>query len=151
MISPETLRRFSLFAGVDPATLKEIAMMGSEVTLQAEDWLFFEGEAANSLFFVIEGRIELTIKLDEKGERFSNLTTLVEGDLVGWTPLLDDATYTMGAYASVPSKAARISGTHLRAFLETHPEAGFQVMRQLVIIVGDRLTKLRTQFVSMLA
>ena len=81
MISPEKLRRFPLFAGVDPALLKDIAMVGEEVAFDEGEWLFIEGDDANALYLVLGGSLELKIDLNQDGTRRADLLTLTEGSV----------------------------------------------------------------------
>jgi CRP-like cAMP-binding protein len=63
MISPETLRRFPLFGGLQPEMIKTIAMLGEEVSYEQGTWLFREGGSADWLFLVLEGEVELSVGL----------------------------------------------------------------------------------------
>ena len=49
MISPETLRRFSLFSGLDSAVLEDLATAGEEVKFKQGEWLFKEGKEAERI------------------------------------------------------------------------------------------------------
>ena len=60
MLSPETLRRFPFFAGLDAAALTTLAIEGEEVTIQKGDWLFYAGDAADALYIVVSGSIKDT-------------------------------------------------------------------------------------------
>jgi CRP-like cAMP-binding protein len=149
MISPELLRRFNLFAGLDPAIFKEIAMMADEVAVQKGDWLYTEGEHADSLYLIVSGTVELTINLDNKGTRHTELSRLVEGDVTGPSALLEPYVYTMGAVADTDGKVARIDAQALRELMHKKPEIGYTIMRGLAQALAQRLTDLRVRFVSL--
>lgn len=149
MISPEVLRRFSLFAGLDPEMFKELAMAGEEVALSAGKWLFEEGDDAVTLFLILSGTVELTINLDEAGERKADLTTLVEGDVTGWSALVEPYVYTLGAKAASDTKVVKLDGEVLREIMAANPEMGLLLMHRLAQALGQRLNNLRVQFVSL--
>jgi len=66
MISPEWLRRFSLFAGLDLAVLKEIAMAGEQIAIHEGDRLFSEHDQADALYLIVSGNIELIISRPQR-------------------------------------------------------------------------------------
>lgn len=149
MVSPEVLRRHSLFAGVDPALFKDLAMIADEVSLQAGEWLFHEGDGAEALFLLESGKVDLKIKLDEAGTRHADLNTLIEGDVIGWSALVEPYEYTLGAVVVADATAIRLDGLSLRRMMASNPEMGYTIMSQLAAALGERLTNLRVQFVSL--
>ena len=149
MISPEVLRRFSLFAGLDPDMFKELAMVSEEVALSADEWLFEEGGDADALYLILSGTVELTINLDEAGKRKADLTTLVEGDVAGWSALVEPYVYTMGAKATSDTKVVKLDGEELREKMTANPEMGLLLMHHLAQALGQRLNNLRVQFISL--
>lgn len=150
MISPETLRRFNLFAGLDPAVLKDVAMMGDEVRLGKDEWVFHEGDDANALFLVLNGSVELKINLDAQGTRRVDLSTLVAGDVLGWSALVEPYVYTLGAVTASDVHLVRLNAAALRNLMEQDCAVGYHVLKQLANVLGERLTKLRVQFVSLI-
>ncbi|MBN1964615.1 MAG: cyclic nucleotide-binding domain-containing protein [Anaerolineae bacterium] len=150
MISPEVLRRFALFGGLDPALFKELAMLGEEVDLEAGDWLFQEGENADSLYLVLEGQIDLTIRYGEDDDpQYEDLDQLVTGDFVGFSALVEPYVFTLGASAATDARLVQLDAEGLRQFFAVHGEAGYRVMMQLAKGIGERLNNMRVRFVSL--
>jgi CRP/FNR family transcriptional regulator, cyclic AMP receptor protein len=149
MISPETLRRFSLFAGLDPAWFKDIAMVGEEVKLAQGEWLFHEGDDADALYLVLNGSVELKINLDVQSSRQADISTVSAGEVIGWSALVEPEVYTLGAVAASDVQLVRLDAVGLRKLMEQNCEFGFHLMRQLAKVLGQRLTNLRVQFVSL--
>lgn len=149
MISPETLRRFSLFAGLDPAWFKDIAMVGEEVKLAQGEWLFHEGDDADALYLVLNGSVELKIDLDVQSSRQADISTVSAGEVLGWSALVEPEVYTLGAVAASDVQLVRLDAAGLRKLMEQNYEFGFHLMRQLAKVLGQRLTNLRVQFVSL--
>lgn len=131
MISPETLRRYSFFAGLDPAVLKEIAMLSSEVTFQAGEWLFHQGDPAEAFYLILEGAVDLQLNLDEAGTRRVDMCRLVEGDVVGWSALVEPYIYTLGALAFRPTRLAKLDGAAMRDLMSRDPAVGYPIMQCL--------------------
>ena len=149
MVSPEVLRRHSLFAGIDPALFRDLAMTADEVALQAGEWFFEEGDEADALYLLESGKIDLKIDLDNTGDQRADLNTLVAGEVFGWSALVEPYIYTLGAIAATDVKAIRLNGLSLRQMMASNPEMGYTIMTQLAAALGERLTNLRVQFVSM--
>lgn len=150
MISPELLRRFTLFAGLDPAILKEIAMAAEEIEVKKGDWLFQQADEADSLYLITNGAVDLTITFEPDGVDLAHLPRLIDGELTGWSALVEPRIYKFGAMAQTNVRAIRIAAQPVLDLMEKNPEAGYMIMRRLTQIIGQRLTNLRIQFVSML-
>jgi CRP/FNR family cyclic AMP-dependent transcriptional regulator len=149
MISPETLRRYPLFVGLDEGMLKQIAMLSKEHTVKPGEWLFHEGDAADTLYLLLDGAVKLTIDMDEKGERVEDVSTLSAPTVAGWSALVEPNVYTLGGRAAQEARVATIDAVSLRDLLDSDPEAGYQLIQNLTRVIGERLVNLRVQFVSM--
>ncbi len=150
MISPETLRRFSLFAGIDPAMLKEVAMAGEEVTYAAGEWIFQEGDEAEALYLVLSGKLDLKIALGG-GEhpKYADVCSLVEGEAAGMAALIEPHAYTLSAVAASDVKLARLDGASLRELMDKNHEFGYKMMSRVAQVMSGRLNNLRVQLVSL--
>nr|MBN1228594.1 cyclic nucleotide-binding domain-containing protein [Anaerolineae bacterium] len=149
MISPEILRRFSLFAGIEPSRFNDIAMASEEISLSEGEWLFEEGDPASSLYLLLNGRVELKINLDEKGKRQADLHTMTGGSVIGLSSLVDPHIYTLSAQALSPVKLAKIDAHKMIEMMESDTDFGYTIMIGLSKILTDRLISLRIQFVSL--
>ena len=150
MISPEVLRRFSLFAGLDAEVFKSLAMTGEEITVSAGEWLFREGAAADALYLIMDGAVDLKIDLNEAGTEQADLSSLVSGEVTGWSALVEPYVYTLGAVAMSDTCVARLDGAQLRALMEEQPEVGYTLMHRVAQVIATRLTNLRVRFVSLI-
>jgi CRP/FNR family transcriptional regulator, cyclic AMP receptor protein len=149
MISPETLRRFAVFAGLDPEVFKELAMLGEEVTLNAGDWLFKDGDAADALYLVLSGAVDLKIALDEAKTKYIDLETVVQGEAMGWSALVEPYEYTLGAAAAADVQLAKLDSVQLRKYLAENPAAGYTFMCRAAQGIAGRLTNMRVRLASM--
>ena len=149
MISPEILRRFPLFGRLEPEMIKAVAMLGDEVSYSAGDWLFREGTPAGSLFLVLDGSIELIVDLNGASEQQARLNTRTLGEIIGWSALVPPHTYTLSGRAKTDARLARFDGPELRELMDSDPAAAYWLMHNVASVVGERLVRLRNQFVSM--
>ena len=148
MISPEQLRRFSLFAGLDPGVFKDLAMISEEVAFGEGEWLFHERDEADAVYLVLSGTVDLKIGLDQEGKRHADLCTLIEGEMVGWSGVVEPFTYGLGCIASSEARLVKMDADRLRELMAQKPEQGLILMSQVAQVIKARLTNLRVRFVS---
>ncbi len=149
MVSPELLRRFSLFASLDPSIYDELAMASKEISLKTGEWLFIEGDDADALYLVLEGKIDLKINLDQKGQRRQNISTVAGGHMMGWSALVEPYMYTLSAIAIVDCRLVSLEASAVRDMMEHNPEIGYTIMKRLAKSIGARLANLRVQFANL--
>ncbi len=149
MLSPEILRRFSIFAGLPAQAFTELAQFGSEATFETDTLLFEEGDAADEIYVLLEGSVDLLMNLDDKGEKQIEIETLVAGELVGWSALVEPYIYKASAAATSRVRVAILDGAKLRDYVAAHPEQGLVIMRQLAQIMGKRLNQMRVRLISL--
>jgi CRP-like cAMP-binding protein len=152
MISTELLRRYPLFARQTDEMLKQIAMLAQEKEMKADAWLFFEGEAAKTLYLIIEGGVDLSMNIGEIGERrIEKLEPLRDGEVVGWSAIIEPHVYTLGAQTTEDTHLIAFDGIALRQLMDDHPDQGYYFMKELAKVIGQRLVGKCTQLMSMLA
>jgi CRP-like cAMP-binding protein len=150
MISPETLRRFPLFARQDADMLKQIAMLADEISADPGHPLFFEGEVAKKLFLISEGAVVLTINMGEKGEQnLKELEPLSVGEVVGWSAIIKPHIYKMGAKVDRESRLITFDGEGLRDLFDKNPVFGYYFMQKIAEVVGERLISKCVQLMSL--
>jgi len=151
MISPEILRRFPLFAGQSFYMLDEIAMISDEVSIAKGDWVFHENEDANNFYLILEGEIALTLFLfyNGSGKHLKTTSSLVQGQIFGWSALVPPHHYKMGAMAEKQSTLLEIDGKALRELFDDNPEYGYPFMKKIAEEISDRLEYKIIQVLSM--
>ncbi|MGQ9908187.1 MAG: cyclic nucleotide-binding domain-containing protein [Candidatus Flexifilum sp.] len=149
MISPELLRRFKLFAGLPPEALAEIAQFCEEEALEADTYLFEQGDEADELYLVLDGAVDLLMDIDSKGESRTEIETVVAGEALGWSALVEPHEYQLSAAAATEVKVILIDAPRLRDYLAAHPDHGYVLMRRVAQMIGERLGHMRTRFISL--
>jgi CRP-like cAMP-binding protein len=77
------------------------------------------------------------------------LMTAGPGDLVGWSPLFGGHPMTATATALEPVRVLSFDGQDLRGLCEANHEVGYHVMRQLALVLSDRLLATRLQLLDL--
>lgn len=148
MISPEILRRYNLFAGLPPEALKEIALFSKELALEANTYVFQEGDPAEELYLIISGGIDLQLDMRDADEKRTDVEMIVPGEMLGWSALIEPHIYHLSAVTTTTTRVVVIEGAKLREFLTKHPEWGYAILLRIARIVGDRLSKTRLRLIS---
>lgn len=151
MISPETLRFYTLFGQQDAHMLAKIAMLANEEIFEAGDQLFFEGEVANHFYLILEGSVILTMNLARGGElNAEELDPLGRGEIIGWSSIVPPHIYKMGAYANQESRLVIFDGEKMRTLFDENPSFGYYFMQKLAEVIGNRLISKCVQIMSLM-
>ncbi len=151
MISPETLRRYSLFAGQSQYMLEEIALLSREISLEPGEWLFREKEPAQRFYLILEGAISLTmtIHLNGPGEHIQKMSSIGRGEILGWSSLLRLNYYRFGAQAKRKTRLVEIDGEGLKELLDDNPNYGYLLVKKIAEVITERLEFKCTQLLSL--
>jgi len=143
MISPEVLRRYPYFADVSEESLKQLAMIAEEKAIPANTVVFNEGDPAEYLSVILQGEVNIQYRLGT-GE-LRTVDTLVAGDLLGWSALIEPYRYTAIATTTKPTQLARLDGPRLRKLCEDDPLLGYKLTTQIAKLLAHRLEGARVQ------
>jgi CRP-like cAMP-binding protein len=119
-----------LFQGIAESTRWRILESGRVESYAPSDFIFRQGEPARRFYIMVEGRVRLSLG---PGERMAH----VAGDakeLIGWSSLVENKTYTASAECVGPVKV-------LNESLLEDPASGMVFFKNLATIIGRRLVK----------
>jgi len=152
MISPEILRRFQFFSGLDDNQLKGLAMVAEEREAAAESTLFEEGSPAAKLYLLLEGSIDLYIKSEEANDPTSRRDFAVgeinPGEMFGLSALLEPYKCKVTARVPLPGKMIEFDGASLRALMQVDRGLASQLMYQTAKTLMERLISTRVQLAA---
>lgn len=146
MISPEVLRRYPYFATVSDETLKAVAMMAEEKTIPAGTEMFREGDPATSLYIITKGEVDIQYILGNGEHR--TVDTLVDGDLLCWSALVEPYKTTANGIARKETHLVAIRGDRLRALCVSDPALGYRLLTQIARLLAHRLEGARVQLAT---
>jgi CRP-like cAMP-binding protein len=146
MISPELLRRYPYFADVSEAALKEVAMISEEASAAVESTLFTDGDPADNLYILVEGEVDLKYTLGNGEAR--TVDTLVAGDLLLWSSLVEPYKATATGICKTDIKLLSIDGKKLKALCESNHDLGYRLLICLTKLLANRLEGARVQLAT---
>jgi signal transduction histidine kinase/CRP-like cAMP-binding protein len=142
MLPIQLLRKVSIFQGLSDSQLESIAELCREETYGAGDLILQEGEPANDLHIVREGKValEMGVRLwPEQRVREMTVETLNAGEPLGLSALTDSDVWTMSARAIDRCRLIAIDGNELLRLMESDPAMAREVSRDLSNVLAERL------------
>jgi len=127
------LARSSLFAPLSDTERAGLVRQMVRQRHEKDDYLFFEGDRAEWLVFVAEGRVKM-IKHSESG-RETILTTFGPGEIVGEVGVLVGELYPATAQALEPTLTLSLRRDEYVTLIHTHPDLAWALIAEL----GQRL------------
>jgi CRP-like cAMP-binding protein len=103
--------------------------------------LFREGDDSASIFVILSGEVALEIKAGDRGP--ATVYAARPGEMFGWSPVLGRHAMTATARTVTPCRLASLDSARLRELVEQDPRFGVALLRQIGLIVSDRLSATR--------
>jgi predicted acylesterase/phospholipase RssA len=122
------VRDLPLLAGATDVALADVVGQARERRLAAGEWLFRQGDPADSLFFVSSGRLEV---LHEAGGDTSVITVLGRGAAVGELAVLTGSGRSRSVRAVRDCELVSIDKAAFEALLQCVPELALRLTRAL--------------------
>lgn len=132
------LKQSDIFWGTDKEFMKRIMDISIRGSHNQGDFLFREGDQANSFYTLIKGRIRLSI--GETGQAV--YTVSHAGEAFGWSSLIGRDVYTASAECIEPTTLMKIERAKLLKILEDDPSNGLILFKQLAGTLGNRLLQM---------
>src|SRR4051812_13763668 len=118
METSDFLRNVPVLAGLSHELLERLAGEVREVRVRAGDWVLREGEAAESLFIVRGGRLDVLTE----GPREAVIRVLRRGDVLGELALLHEGTRSVSARAPRDAELLEVRRRALEAPIQDAPD-----------------------------
>lgn len=146
MVSPEMLRRYPFFAPISEESLKQVAMLAEEKRVPAGKTMFYEHDPADHLYVIVKGEVNISYTLGSGEQRV--VDTLVDGDLLVWSALVEPYRTTGIGTTSKDTHLIAIEAAGLRKLCAADPELGYRLMSQVVKLLAHRLVGARVQLAT---
>ncbi|OHD65485.1 MAG: hypothetical protein A2176_13120 [Spirochaetes bacterium RBG_13_51_14] len=142
----EVLKLCPLFQHLTVRELGKISGLIYERRYQAGEYLFEKDQPGTAMFIIKSGLIKIVVP-GRDGEE-TELATLEPEDFVGELALLDDSPRSASAKAAEKTEALAFFREDLGELLETYPVIASKILRDLSIIIGQRLKTSNEQLYS---
>lgn len=129
------IKEVELFRDLGPEFMGEIAKKAHEESYEAGHVLFNNGDPAETLYILRQGRVKLLIQ--EGGSM--NFIVDKAGGIIGWSALVEPNIYTASAQCDEPTRLVCIEKSNIEEIFQRFPAEAYLVMKRLAGVVGLRL------------
>jgi CRP-like cAMP-binding protein len=152
MVTIDDLKKFRVFMGLDDTELASIVELCRERTFGKGAVCFSQGQRAMELHLCRTGKVDIVVELEQpSGQVEETVHTSVEGEIFGWSAVVEPHIYTASARCVEKTEDICIKGTDLMKLFEQNTGIGYVVMRNLSSAVSSRLTDIRQKLSAVMA
>ncbi len=134
------------FAGLDDAAISVMAGCAVNAHMRPGEFLFHEGQAADTFYVVRSGRVAIQMRLPTEGVV---LDTARDGDIVGWSWLVAPYRWTFDALATEETSVIAFDGACLRGKCDADPGLGYALLQRVVQVMSARLHSARVRLLDL--
>jgi CRP-like cAMP-binding protein len=135
-----------VFRGLPAAHLELIAGCGQNTGFEAGDYLFREGDQADTFYLLRHGRVTLETFVPGRGAL--TVQTVDEGDVVGWSWLFPPFRWHFDARALDAVRAVAFDGACLRRKCDQDHSLGYELLGRFSPVMLERLQATRMQLLD---
>jgi CRP/FNR family transcriptional regulator, cyclic AMP receptor protein len=154
MVSTELLRRYSFFSGLSDGQLKTLSAIAEEKMVEANSLIFEECDNADKIFLLIDGNVDLSYRSIDEMHIYTTppkefyAGSINPGEVFGISSLIEPYSHNATAKVSESSRIILFDAIELRKLLEQDSQLAYNLTRQTVKVLMDRLIDLRVQLVA---
>jgi CRP-like cAMP-binding protein len=123
--------------GLAPSLLMAIASCATQVSYQAQQVIYHEGDTADQFLLVRDGKVAIEIFSAERGSL--TIKTVGSGEVLGWSWLFAPYLRRFDARALERTRAIALDGMVLREKAEKDHRLGYELLKRFSNVVVDRL------------
>lgn len=153
MISPELIRRYPFFAGLNHDYVATLAKLADEVSVEAGHCFFDEGNELKKIYLVVEGAVAIVIEVPDRSVEHSlseqltgklttksvTVSTVGTGGVFAWSALIPPHKATAGAKAITSCRVIALDCEGLRPLFEEDCNLAYLMTLKAAQIVRERL------------
>src|SRR3972149_2819044 len=141
------LAQHPFFEGLEPSYLSFIAGCGANVTFEAGEYIFHEGDPADRFYIIRHGKVQREIFVPGRGPM--PIDTLIAGDVLGWSWLFAPYRRFSDARSLELTRAIALDGVCLRGKCDEDHDLGYELMGRLAPLAMKRLQGMMLQFLDL--
>src|SRR5262245_38541370 len=137
----EDMGEVKALRGLGETHLRKLAAIARPRDGPVDAILFREGDDSSFIFVLLSGDVTLEVDMRDRGPTV--IYAACPGELLGWSPVLGRHAMTATARAATPCRLAVLEVGRVNELIEKDPQFGIAFLRQLAVIVSDRLSATR--------
>ncbi len=131
---------------LDKKYIQLLVGCSSNVVFKTGDFIFREGEPADSFYFIRHGRVLIETHIPHKGTIM--IRSREEGEILGWSWLVPPFRWHFDARAVELTRAIALDGKCLREKCDEDHDLGYEIMKRLALIIAEGLEATRLQLMD---
>jgi CRP-like cAMP-binding protein len=165
MVSPELIRRYKYFSGLNHEQITILSKTGNEFSFDEGHYFFHEEEELHNLFLIIDGNVSINLEITDREESQSvskqligelktreiKITTLGVGDVFGISALIPPNISTTSAKADTSCRVILFDCGRLMEIFESNHYFGYLMTQKAAQVVRERLRNLYIENIVNLA
>jgi CRP/FNR family transcriptional regulator, cyclic AMP receptor protein len=140
------LERHPFFTGLEEHYLELLVGCASNVRFNAGEYILREGGEASRFYLIRTGLVRLEVFARER-EPIA-IQTLGEGDVLGWSWLVQPYRWSLDARALELTRAIALDGECLRNKSEEDPKLGYELHKRFASIITEQLRATQMQLLD---
>jgi CRP/FNR family cyclic AMP-dependent transcriptional regulator len=147
VVTAREIKSFKLFSGLAEKELKGIAALCHRQTFKANT-IIIDPDKPNENLYIVEDEneaIQIEVPIRNRTDKLV-IHTLSKGETFGWSAIVSQHIKTTVTRCISPVTVISINSKKLMQYLEQDHHIGYIVMKNLVEILGDRLTYTTVSF-----
>ena len=145
----EEIHKHLLFAELSKKDLKSVSEFSSVESYKKDSFIFETGHTADSIYLITDGRVSIEMHEPVRGSLI--LESLTKGQLLGLSWLSYPSHWVFDARCLDDVSAIKIDAKKLAEFCESNHEAGYNIMKNIALLIRDRLQSTRLQLMDIYA
>jgi CRP-like cAMP-binding protein len=143
----QILMRHSFFEGMDPAYLELMSDRATFANFEKGEYVFHEGDAADSFYLILHGKVALEVFSQQKGPLA--FQTAGEDEVLGWGWFYPPYRWHFDARVLENTRCIVLDGKWLRQACEENHDLGYEMLKRLGKVMLGRLQATRLQLLDM--
>jgi CRP-like cAMP-binding protein len=129
------LKQKDIFWAMSKDFVKEIMESSVTESHKEGEWLFREGDPANTFYILLKGRVKLS--MGDTGHAVYIVSNA--GEAFGWSSLINRERFSASAECTAPTKLLKFDKEKLHKILEKDPGNSLILFKRLAELLGNRL------------
>jgi CRP/FNR family transcriptional regulator len=139
---------FSLFDDVATEHLDQIAAFAREEQYGKGEKIFDDHDLSEQIYLIKTGTVRIHLFSITPAYDIT-ISRLHAGDILGEFALVESTDRSAAASCLEPVELYNIPIKELTKYLETHPEIGYQVMKNLGLIIANRVKQMNRRLLNL--
>lgn len=140
------LQEHPFLEGLKKSHIELLVGCASNVAFKEGEWIFREGEPANSFYFIRHGRVHVQTHAPHTGPVV--IRSREAGEVFGWSWLVPPYKWHFDARAVEVTRAIALDGKCLRTKCEEDHDLGYEIMKRFALVIAERLEATRLQLLD---